>query len=164
MINPIFKKGKIISAALAFSTAVIATIAMAQAPADFSGTWVLNTELGENLGMMKAVQETVVITQTDEQLVADYADTFGGKTTTRQVTYDLNGNKMDNFAAMGTPSKTITRWDGERLVTIWSNEGAIAGTTEERSEIRELINDGSRMSVSLSRGDNPALVFVYERQ
>jgi hypothetical protein len=164
MINPIIKRGKYSSTIFALGAAMIATLAMAQSPADFSGTWVLNTELGENLGMMKAVQETVVITQTDEQLVADYADTFGGKTTTRQVTYDLNGNAVDNFAAMGTPSKTVTNWDGARLITIWSNEGAIAGTTEERTEIRELIDEGARMSVSASRGDNPAMVFVFERQ
>lgn len=164
MNTPMINRGTIARTVFALCSTVITTLALAEAPADFSGTWELNTDLGENLGMMKAVSETVVITQTAEQLIADYADKFAGITTNRQTTYDLNGNAVDNFAAMGTPSKTVTKWDGAKLVTIWSSEGAIAGTTDERTEIRQLIDDGARMSMSLSRANNPAMVFVFERQ
>lgn len=133
------------------------------APVDFSGTWVLNTDRGENLGMMKAVNETIVASQTAEQIVFDMTDKFAGITTTRQLTYDLNGKPMENTAAMGDPSTTVSRWEGEKLVTIWTAEGSIAGTEVVRTETRWLSEGGKVLSVSMVRGDNPPMVFVYEK-
>ena len=133
------------------------------APIDFSGTWVLNTDRGENLGMMKAVNETIVARQTAEQIVFDMTDKFAGITTTRQLTYDLSGKPMENTAAMGDPSTTVSRWEGDKLVTIWTAEGAIAGTEVVRTETRWLSEDGKVLSVSMVRGDNPPMVFVYEK-
>ena len=145
-------------AAGAFTPALFAA-----APADFSGTWVLNTDRGENLGMMKAVDETIVAKQTADQIVFDMTDKFAGVTTTRQLTYDLNGKPMNNKAAMGDPSTTVTRWDGDKLVTIWTAEGAISGTEVVRTETRWLSEGGKVLSVSMVRDDNPAMVFVYEK-
>lgn len=142
---------------------VFAPAVFAAAPADFSGTWVLNTDRGENLGMMKAVDETIVAKQTAEQILFDMTDKFAGVTTTRQVTYDLNGKPMKNKAAMGDPSTTVTRWDGDKLVTIWTAEGAISGTEVVRTETRWLSEGGKVLSVSMVRDDNPAMLFVYEK-
>lgn len=141
----------------------LAPVVLADAPTDFSGTWKLNTDKGENLGMMKAVKETIVATQSDEQIVFAMTDTFGGMTTERTVTYDLNGKTMQNKAAMGAASDTVTAWDGDKLVTIWTSEGAIFGTKKERTETRWLSEDGNELSVSMVRGDNPAIVFVFDK-
>jgi hypothetical protein len=132
-------------------------------PVDFNGKWVLNTDRGENLGMMKAVKETIVATHTEDQIVFNMTDVFAGMTTTRTVTYDLNGAPMQNKAAMGAESETVTRWDDAKLVTTWTAEGAIAGTTTERTETRWLSDDGKTLTVSMSRADNPPIIFVYEK-
>jgi hypothetical protein len=145
-------------------TFTLVSAAYAQAPADFSGTWELNTKRGENLGMMAAVQETMIITQNAEQIVSDYTDVFGGKTTTRQVTYDLGGGVVENFAAMGDPSTTVSQWEGASLVTKWTAEGSIAGTEMVRTETRTLSDDGQSLSVAMARDANPPMVFVYEKQ
>jgi hypothetical protein len=133
------------------------------APIDFRGTWILNTDLGENLGMMKAVNETIIATQTDTTIVFDMADVFAGMTTTRTITYDANGQTMQNEAAMGAKSETVSTWEDGKLVTIWTAEGAISGTTTARTETRWLAEDGKTLSVSMSRDDNPAMVFVFEK-
>lgn len=136
----------------------------AQGAADFSGTWVLNTKKGENLGMVAAIQETLVVVQTDTEMQLDFTDVFQGNTTTRQVTYDLSGNAVENFAAMGDRSDTVSKWVGAHLVTTWTSEGAIAGTTVVRTETRKLEQDGQVMTVSTQRGEQPAMVMVYEKQ
>ena len=145
------------------AAAPAAALAPLDAPIDFRGTWVLNTDRGENLGMMKAVNETIVATQTPEQVTFDMTDVFAGVTTTRTVVYDLNGAVMQNEAAMGAASETVSRWDGDKLVTTWTEEGAIAGTQTERTEIRWLSDAGRTLNVSMGRADNPPIVFVYEK-
>ena len=155
---------RIFRTVLVLITLLLMGTAFAQAPADFNGTWELNTKRGENLGMMAAVQETMVIAQTAEQIVSDYTDVFGGKTTTRQVTYDLGGGAVENFAAMGDPSTTVSTWEAASLVTTWTAEGAIAGTETVRTETRTLSDDGNSLSVAMARGENPPMVFVYEKQ
>jgi len=145
------------------SAPAAADLAPLDAPADFRGTWILNTDRGENLGMMKAVNETIVATQTEAQIVFDMTDVFAGMTSTRTLTYDLNGATMQNKAAMGAESETVTRWDNAKLVTIWTAEGAIAGTKTERTDTRWLSEGGKTLSVSMSRADNPAMLFVFEK-
>lgn len=140
----------------------LAPIVLAEAPVDFSGTWELNTDKGENLGMMKAVKESLVATQSDERIVFDMTDVFWGVTTERTITYDLKGETMQNKAAMGALSETVTSWDGDKLVTLWTSEGAILGTKKERTETRWLSPDGDELFVSMVRGDNPAIVFVFD--
>ena len=142
----------------------VAGVGTAQEPADFSGTWELNAKKGENLGMVAAIKETVVISQTAGQLTIDFTDVFQGKTTTRQVNYDLAGEPSANFAAMGDPSETVSKWDGGALVTTWTSEGAVAGTEVVRTETRSLSADKNEMTVATARGDNPAMVLVYEKQ
>lgn len=143
--------------------AAAVTLEPLDAPADFRGTWILNTDRGENLGMMKAVNETVITTQTVDQITFDMIDVFAGMTTERTIVYDLNGAMMQNKAAMGAPSETVTAWDDDKLVTTWTEEGAIAGTETQRTETRWLSDAGKTLSVSMSRADNPAMVFVFEK-
>ena len=142
----------------------LAGASIAQATPDFSGTWELNAKKGENLGMVAAIQETLVIAQTAEQLTIDFTDVFQGKTTTRQVNYDLSGEAVANFAAMGDPSETVSKWADDTLVTTWASEGAVAGTEVIRTETRSLSADNNEMTVTTSRGDNPAMALVYERR
>ncbi len=142
----------------------VAGVSAAQESPDFSGTWELNAKKGENLGMVAAIKETVVISQTAEQLTIDFTDVFQGKTTTRQVNYDLAGEPAANFAAMGDPSETVSKWIDDTLVTTWTSEGAVAGTEVVRTETRSLSADKDEMTVATARGDNPAMVLVYEKQ
>ncbi len=134
---------------------------------DFSGTWVLNTDRGANLGMMKAVKETIVASQTEDAVTFAMTDVFAGMTTERTVVYDLNGTTVPNKAAMGAESQTTTRWDGAKLVTIWAAEGAIAGTEEQRTETRCLTDGGATLNVTMTKAGNPdadeAIWFVFER-
>lgn len=143
---------------------LLSGVGNAQHQPEFAGTWELNTKKGENLGMVAAVKETVVIVQTEDKLIVDYADVFQGKTTTRKVIYDLTGAPVENYAAMGDKNETVSAWSEGVLVTTWTSEGAIAGTEVVRTEKRALSEDGQTMTVSRARGDSPALVLVYEKQ
>ena len=138
-------------------------IAYAQQTADFSGTFEMNPKKGQNLGMAAAVKETIVVSQTDDTLVIDFTDVFQGNTTTRQVTYDLSGKPMTNYAAMGDEGQTVSSWSDGALVTTWTSEGAIAGTEVVRTETRSLSEDGQTLTVETARDDRPAMIMVYDR-
>ena len=112
---------------------------------------------------MKAIKETTIATQSDEQIVFAMTDVFAGITTERTVTYDLTGKTMQNEAAMGAESETVTSWDGKKLVSVWTAEGSIFGSTTVRTETRWLSEDSTELTVSMVRDDNPPLVFVYEK-
>ncbi len=135
-----------------------------QAEADLSGTWELNGKKGENLGMMAALKETLVMTQTVEHLTLDYTDVFRGNTSTRQVVLNLTGTVVDNVAAMGAKSKTESDWDGDTLVTIWRTESAIPGNEVVRTETYVLSADGSELTLTSERVNSPTLIMVYEKQ
>lgn len=142
----------------------LAVVALAQSAPDFSGTWELNASRGKNIGMMAAVQETVVIRQTADTLTIESASTFQGNTTKRTTTYDLRGGPVQNEGAMGGSAETVAKWDGGKLVVSWTSEGAIAGTKVVRTETRSLAADGKTMTVVSQRGDNPAMEMVYEKK
>ena len=148
----------------AIAVGLLAAAAWAGAAPDFSGTWEMNPDKGENLGMAAAVKQTLVITQTEEGLRQDFTNVFGGNTTERQVNYDLSGAAVTNYAAMGDESETVASWDGNKLVAIWTSEGAIPGTEVVRTETRWLSDDGNTMSVSTERANRPTMVMVYDRQ
>lgn len=138
--------------------------AFAAEPPSFAGTWVLNTKKGENLGMVSAINETVVIAQTPQTITLDFSSVFMGKTTQRQVTYDLAGKPVQNEGAMGDKAATVATWSGSKLVVTWTGESAIAGSKTEKIETRALSADGKTMTVTSTRGTKPAMVLVYERQ
>ena len=143
----------------------MATLGLADAVPNFAGTWVLNTDKGQNLGMVKAVSETVVITQTPARLTADFSSTFMLKTTRRQVNYDLTGKtSIPNEGPMGDKADTLARWDGNKLVVSWTSEGAVAGTKIVKIETRALSADGKTMSVATQRPGKDVMELVYEKK
>lgn len=144
--------------------AALAMSAVAQAVPDFSGTWVLNNKAGKNLGMVAAVKETVVITQTADKFTADFSSTFMENTTERQVTYDLGGAPVPNESAMGEKAETVARWDGDKLVVTWTSEGAVVGTKVVRTETRSLSADGRTMTVVSERPNKEPMELVYEKK
>jgi len=139
-------------------------IGSVQAATDYSGTWVMNAKKGENLGMMAALEQTLIVTQTDEQMMLDFSNVFRGQTTTRQVTLDLGGAVVDNVAGMGDPSKTESVWDGGNLVTTWTTASAIPGSEIVRTETHALSGDGATLSVTIERANSPTMILVYEKQ
>ena len=143
----------------------IPTTVFAAGPPDFSGNWTLNTDKGQNLGMVKAVSETVAVKQTPEKLTLDFSTTFMMKTSQRQVTYDLTGkSSVVNEGAMGDKAETLAKWDGSKLVVTWTSEGAVAGTKTVKTEIRTLSADGRTMTVRNERPGKDPMEMVYEKQ
>lgn len=138
--------------------------ALAAGPTDFSGTWVLNTDKGQNLGMVKAVDETIVVKQTAEKLVIDFTSKFMMNTTKRQVSYDLAGKPVPNEGAMGDKAQTVAKWVDGKLVVTWTSEGAVAGSTTVKTETRSLSADGKVMSVETVRANKPPMVLVYDKK
>ncbi len=140
------------------------TVAAVAGNPDFSGTWQLNTDKGENLGMVKAVNETVTIRQTAGEIVLDFTSKFMLQTTKRQVRYDLAGKPVPNEGAMGDKASTTVKWAGGKLVATWAAEGAVPGTQNVKTETRSLSADGKTMTVTNERKGKPAMIMVYDRQ
>ncbi len=138
--------------------------AFAAGTADFSGNWELNTDKGQNLGMVKAIDETIVVTQSAEKLVMDHTSKFMMKTTKRQVSYDLTGKPVSNEGAMGDKAQTVAQWADGKLVVTWTGEGAVAGSKTVKTETRWLSADGREMSVETARANKPSMVLVYDRK
>lgn len=151
--------------ALPLLLAALALVALA-APPKFSGTWVLNNSRSKNLGMMAAMADTAVITQTGRQLVVTETAALNGDTMKRVTRYDLSGTSVPNDSPTGDPARTTSHWQGGELVTLWITRGSVAGTTHQRTERRYLSADGRTMfEVSESKpGDPKALVLVFERR
>lgn len=141
--------------------AALAWSGVVPAAGDFSGAWVLNTDKGENLGMVSMVDQTLVVTQSETEVVLDYTNEFMG-THKRLVTLDLGGSEVENPAAMGDPSKTVSAWDGDSLVTTWMTE-RLLGDPLESTETIAMAEDGT-MIISTERAEKPTMVLVYERQ
>ncbi len=139
-------------------------LALAADPPDFAGTWVLNTDKGENLGMVAAVKETVTIAQTPQKVTIDHTSVFMGKTTLRQVNYDLAGKPVINEGAMGDKADTVAKWAEGKLVATWTGESAILGNKTVKTETRALSADGKTMTVTNARDGKPPMVMVYEKQ
>ena len=150
-----------ITRSLFFGLLLTCVVGSAQAATDFSGTWVLNTKKGENLGMVAAVDQTLVVTQSDTQLILDYTNVFMG-THKRKVTLDLSGAEVENPAAMGDPSMTESAWAGDNLVTTWTTERALGDPLKSIVTI-ELAADGT-MAITTERANKPTTILVYEKQ
>ena len=152
------------SLALISLVVICATSVSAQKAPDFSGRWELNTSKSQNLGMMAALHDTLIITQTPTALVIKDASTFQGQANARELRYDLTGKAVSNDGPMGDHNETVAAWMNGALVTTWTKEGAVAGTTSVMTETRSLSADGKTMSVESKRGANPPLVMVFDKQ
>jgi hypothetical protein len=65
---------------------------------------------------------------------------------------------------MGGPNQTVSKWDGNKLVTTWTGQSAVSGKSVVRTETRSLSPDGKVMTVESVRGSNPPLVMVFEKK
>lgn len=143
---------------------LLASAAWAAPPTDFSGTWTLNPNKSSNLGMMSSMQYESSITQSADTLTVRDKSTMMGKTQNQETHYALNGGEVPNTSYMGDPARTVSHWDGRKLVTVWTSEGAVAGTTKQRTETRSLSEDGGTMLVESISAGRPPIVFAFERK
>lgn len=140
-------------------------IAFAGQPANFSGSWQFAPEKSKNVGMMTQMKMTQTIEQSDTALDVTSHTTFQGKDDDSKAHFDLTGKPATNESPMGGPAETVTKWDGGKLVTVWTSESAVAGGPKVvRTETRSLSPDGKTMIVESVRGTNPALVMVFEKK
>jgi hypothetical protein len=137
---------------------------LAAAATDFSGTWLMNVSKSKNIGMMSNVQLTVKIKQTANEIFVSQVAILNGQEQTRELRYDLSGKPVANIGPMGDPNETVTKWADSALETIWTQEGAVAGTKVVRTETRSLSSDGKTMSDEYVRGSNPSMVLVFDKQ
>lgn len=131
---------------------------------DFSGTWVFRPESSKNVGMMSAMKMTQTIQQSASSLDVTSATTFQGSDQQMKTHYDLSGKTATNDSPMAGPSDTISKWDGDKLVTTWTSQGAVSGTKTVRTETRSLSPDGKTMTVESLRGSSSPVVMVFEKK
>jgi hypothetical protein len=135
----------------------------AGAPA-LAGTWIFKADKSKGVGMMSAVAITAVITQTGSVLKIHETSVSQGKEQTHDNTYDIAGDPKTNESPMGDKSSTVSHWENDKLVTTWTAEGAVAGSTVVRTETRSVSADGKTMTVEWSRDGKAGMVMVFDRQ
>jgi hypothetical protein len=144
---------------------VTAVLAIAAERPNFSGSWQFNPEKSKNVGMMSQMKMVQAIEQSEAALVVTTHATLQGKDDDSRTQYDLTGKPATNESPMGGPAKTVTKWQGGKLVTTWTSESAVAGGPKVvRTETRSLSPDGKTMTVESVRGSNPAPVMVFEKK
>lgn len=144
---------------------LLAVSTLAQKPSNFSGSWQFNPEKSKNVGMMSQMKMTLTINQSDTSLdIATHA-TFQGRDEDSKTHYDLTGKPTTNESPMGGPAETVGKWEGGKLVSVWTSESAVAGGPKVvRTETRSLSADGKTMTVESVRGSNPPVVMVFDRK
>src|SRR6266436_6186707 len=105
----------------------VAVTAFAAKRPDFAGSWEFNAAKSTNIGMMMQVKMTQTIQQTDSSLEVVSHSTFQGSDQDLKTHYDLAGKPVANESPMSGPSETTSKWDGNKLVTSWTSESAVAG-------------------------------------
>ena len=152
------------SSLLVFVCLATVTAFAAKRP-DFTGSWEFNADKSKNIGMMVQVKMTQTIQQSDASLDVLSHTTFQGSDQDMKNHYDLTGKPTTNDSPMAGPSETISKWDGEKLVTSWTSQSAVAGGDKVvRTETRSLSTEGSTMTVESVRGSNPPVVIVFEKK
>ena len=114
--------------------------------------------------MMSQMKMTQTIEQSAALLNVISYTTFQGNDQQMQTRYDLTGKTTANDSPMAGPSETVSKRDGDKLVTTWTSKGAIAGSTTVRTETRSLSSDGKTMTVESVRGSNTPLVMVFDKK
>ena len=144
---------------------LVAVVAFAQKPSDFSGSWQFNVEKSKNVGMMAEMKMEQTVQQSISALDITTHTKFQGREEERKTHLDLTGKPTTNESPMGGPSETVSKWDGDKLVSVWTSESAVAGGPKVvRTETRSLSADGKTMTVESVRGSNPAVVMVFEKK
>src|SRR6516162_5374289 len=138
-------------------------VALAANGAAFSGAWTFNPEKSKNIGMMSQMKMTQTIEQSSTALDVISNTTFQGNDQQMKTHYDLTGKAVTNDSPMAGPSETVSKWDGDKIVTTWTSTGAVEGTKRVRTETRSLSLDGKTMAVESVRGSNPPVVMVFDK-
>lgn len=145
------------------SAAATGLVAAAAHP-DFSGAWALDAAKSQNIGMMAQTNMRATVAQSDRGLDVTTHTTMQGRDDDSRTHYDLTGAAVTNASPMGGPSQTVSKWDGDRLVTTWTSENAVAGGPKiVRTETRALSADGRTMTVESVRGGS-SIVMVFDRK
>jgi hypothetical protein len=129
-----------------------------------AGTWIFKADKSKGVGMMSAVAITAVVTQTGSVLKIHETTVSQGKEQTHDNTYDTAGDPKTNESPMGDQSSTVSHWENDKLVTTWTAQGAVAGSTVVRTETRSVSPDGKTMTVEWSRDGKAGMVMVFDRQ
>jgi hypothetical protein len=145
---------------------LVAVVAFAAAKRpDFTGSWEFNPGKSRNIGMMMQVKMTDTIQQTDSALDETAHTIFQGSDQEMKTHYDLIGKPVNNDSPMEGRSETVSKWDGNRLVTTWTSQSAVAGGPKVvRTETRSLSPDGNTMTIESVRGSNPSVVMVFDKK
>lgn len=144
---------------------LIAGATMAQKTVNFSGSWLFSPEKSKNVGMMGQMKMELTVQQTGTSLDITTHTTFQGRDEDSKTHYDLTGKPVGNELPMGGPSETVSKWEGDKLVTTWTGESAVAGGPKVvRTENRSLSRDGKTMIVESIRGSNPPMVMVFDKK
>lgn len=143
---------------------LVTIAALAAKHPDFSGTWTFIPDQSKNIGMMSGMKMTQTIEQSSSSLDVTSDTTFQGNNQQTKTHYDLTGKPATNDSPMAGPSATVSEWDGNKLVTAWTSNGAVAGTKTVRTETRSLSPDGRTMTLDSVRGSNPPVVMVFEKK
>jgi hypothetical protein len=142
----------------------VAFSAVATNPPDFSGTWIFNAGKSKNVRMMASAEYTSTITQTTKALTVSDTTVFNGQKQIHETRYDLTGTAVTNDSPMGEKSQTSSKWSGNKLVTTWESEGAVAGTKVVRTETRYLSDDGKTLFLESARAGKEPMVIVFDRK
>lgn len=139
-------------------------VALAAKQPDFSGIWVFNPEKSKNVGMMSQMQMTQTIEQSSTALDVISNTSFQQNNQQMKTHYDLTGKPVTNDSPMAGPSETVSRWNGEKIVTIWTSKGAVAGTKTVRTETISLSADGKTMTLESVHGSNAPVMIVFDKK
>jgi len=142
-----------------------ATGAFAAKHPDFTGAWEFNPGKSKNIGMIMQAKMTSTITQTNSAIDESTHSNFQDSEQEMKTHYDLTGTPASNESPMAGASETVSKWEGEKLITIWTSQSAIAGGAKiVRTETRWLSPDGNTMTIESVRGTNPPVVMVFEKK
>jgi hypothetical protein len=149
---------------LALMACLSASVVYAAKQPNFAGTWEFNPGKSKNIGMMAQINMTETIKQTSASIDVTTHTNFQGRESENQNHFDLSGKEVTNSSPMAGPSETVSKWEGDKLVTTWTSAGAVAGTKTVRTETWSLSSDGKTMSVESVRGSNQPVVMVFEKK
>jgi hypothetical protein len=140
-------------------TIALVMTALAAAP-NFSGTWILDKEKSDPLpfggrrgggAQGGPTDVTLIIKQTDNELVLIRKMNIGGEERTSESKHTLDGKENTNpgFGRGGGEVVSKTKWDKDKLVTEGKRKVSFQGNEFEITtrEVRSLSADGNTMTV-----------------
>ena len=152
---------KFVLVALLAVALAVPSMAMAQAKPNFTGKWVQDMEKsdpagGGGGGRGPAGPATLTYTQT----AADLTIEREGPNGVTKTVYKLDGSPSENAGGRGGAVTSKTTWDGNKLVTKYSQ--TMGENTVDVTDTRSLEADGTLKVVSV-RGTNPPRTVVFKK-